>query len=215
MVVKGSWPLRVRGGTAPKSSAPGWALLLLPTALHLGCGARTSLDPGAGGAHVVQHGDKNSEAVATSASFASTGSGMVGCPSLELVEPVIALPTPAPAVRSPEVGIFPDSKDAFVTWIEAPTQTSGALRAGRLDAFGSWPPPTFVEVLDLDPGIDAYVTGPGKSEPVALFRRGSGEVVLAKSIVPQVDTMFTVTSGHEPLFARPLSLRHVAAHVGL
>ena len=70
MVVKGSWPLRVRGGTAPKSSAPGWALLLLPTALHLGCGAHTSLDPGAGGAHVVQHGDKNSEAVATSASFA-------------------------------------------------------------------------------------------------------------------------------------------------
>jgi len=168
----------------------------------VGCSARTGLevdgDTGAGGATSV---------TSTTTSSDVGGGPPSSCDGLVVVDPIVALSTPAPAARAPEIGVLPEG-DAWVTLVESPPGVPGTLRVGRTNAFTEWPP-NFVAMVELDPAVLDYVAGPGAGVPVALIRHAS-DAFLATSLFPTLEGIPFDTSG-VPLFAVGISGRFLAA----
>jgi hypothetical protein len=180
------------------------ALAALALALA-GCGARSSLEVdgaiGAGGA-----GGASSTDVSSSVSV-GTGGSAPSCDSLVLVDPIVPLPSPAAVTRAPELGLLPEG-DAWLSVIESGPGVPGLLRVGRTNAFTSWPP-DYQAMVELDPGVTDYVTGPGVGAPVALLEKPSGPF-LATSMLSTIEGIPFDTAG-APLFAVGIPDRFLAA----
>jgi hypothetical protein len=175
------------------------------------CSARTGLDVDGAGETTAGTGGRPS----TSTSTDVGGGAPLSCDGLVLVDPPVALPTPATAARAPEIGLLPEG-DAWISILESPTGTAGTLRVGRTNAFSEWPP-NFVAMVDLDPAVVDYVTGPGAGAPVALIQHAS-DSFLATSLLPTLEgtELLTLTgpaATTTPSFAVGIEGRFLAAAI--
>ena len=176
------------------------ALPVVPIAL-VACGGRSGLASSAGSTATG-----GAPSTSTSSAQGGTGGAPAACTAWQIVEPVVELPTAAPAVRAPEPSLADDDQDVYVTIVEAAPGAAGALVTERLHAFGAWPP-ELVDTIDEASNVRDYVTGEGATGPVGILADGSGQLHLATSLLPAAASMPQATPGNTPLFVTGLADR--------
>lgn len=146
-----------------------------------GCGARSTLEDGEGGAGAgtatVSPSASRASSTQAAGNTGSTTSGQpIACSTLQLVDPVVVADTQGPA-QTPQIAALPGG-EALLTWLRG-----AELEMSAIPAFTTWPT-GLATVTPMAGGVTSFTLGAGRGGPTANVSFRDGTLSFAESVWP-------------------------------